>query len=150
MNLQFRAEDSNINEVPIMNERPVPGEVDDPWEDLIISILAVNQYSLEKTYPILDRLRKSGLTSPHNLAAWNPDEIATRLKDSGCNRGVFMTGLFALRLCSLGVAAKGRGIEQFTRILLDKDFAEIGRLLTPINGIGPKVLRNYRLLQRLT
>ena len=133
-----------------MNERLVPAEVDDPWEDLIVSILAVNQYSLEKTYPLLEGLRKGGLTYPNNLAAWNPDEITARLRESGCNRGAFMTGLFALRLCSVGVAAKARGIEEFTRILLSKDFAEIDRLLMSVNGIGPKVLWNFRLLQRRT
>jgi hypothetical protein len=139
-----------MSSVEPIEDQLIPTRTENPWEDLVISILAVNQYSLEKTYVLLDGLRKAGLTDPENLAVWEQSEIVSRLNESGCNRGVFMTGLFALRLGSLGVAARARGIDEFTRILLSKDFGEIDRLLLPINGIGPKVLRNFRLLYRAT
>lgn len=38
--------------------------VDSPWKDLVIAILAVNQYSLEKTYPLVGSLDKTGLFDP--------------------------------------------------------------------------------------
>jgi hypothetical protein len=58
-----------------------------------------------------------------------------------------MTNLFAVRLAWLGMAVESRGIAVCTRILLSKDPAAISDLLLPINGIGPKALRNFFLLR---
>lgn len=126
---------------------PRTSEEDSPWEDLVVSILSVNQYSLEKTYAIVGGLREAGLVSPQNLVAWEIERIVSRLKFAGCDRGAFMTPLFAARLASLGEVVGARGISVCAEILVGKDFEEIRRLLLPINGIGPKVLRNFCLLR---
>lgn len=130
-----------------MNEFLPASGPDDVWEDLVVSVLAVNQYSLEKTYAIVGGLRESGLVSPQNLCAWEIDRIVSRLKFARCDRGAFMTPLFAGRLASLGKVVGARGISVCAEILAGKDFEEIRRLLLPINGIGPKVLRNFCLLR---
>lgn len=130
-----------------MEDRVSPSQVDDPWEDLAISMLAVNQYSIEKTYPLVEGLRQVGLTDPRNLGLWEPGEIVLRLKAAGCDRGDFMNNLFSVRLSSLGVAVRQQGIEAFEQVFLEKDPATIDGLLLPINGIGPKVLRNFSLLR---
>jgi len=130
-----------------MNEFLPASGSDDVWEDLVVSILAVNQYSLEKTYAFVGGLREAGLASPQNLGAWEIDRIVSRLKFAGCDRGDFMTPLFAARLASLGKVIGARGISVCAEILAGNDLEEIRRLLLPINGIGPKVLRNFCLLR---
>jgi hypothetical protein len=131
----------------VMSELLPASGSDDVWEDLVVSILAVNQYSLEKTYAIVGGLREAGLASPQNLGAWEIDRIVSRLKSAGCDRGAFMTPLFAARLSSLGKVVGARGMSACADILAGKDFEEIRRLLLPVNGIGPKVMRNFCLLR---
>src|ERR1035438_7854416 len=98
--------------------QPMPtGDQKSPWEDLVVSILSVNQYSLEKTYAVAPLLRQGGLLSPENLSRWELEEIVARLKATGCDRGRFMTKLFAVRLASLGMAVESRGIAICGRIL---------------------------------
>ncbi len=126
---------------------PATCDQDSPWEDLVVSILSVNQYSLEKTYAVLFLLRQSGLLSPENLSRWELEEIVAGLKAAGCDRGPFMTQLFAVRLACLGVAIESRGIAVCRGIILSNDPAAIGNLLLPIKGIGPKVLRNFFMLR---
>jgi hypothetical protein len=119
------------------------------WSDLVIAILSVNNNSLEKTYVYLPGLKAVGLRSPENLSRWGVDEIVQRLQKAGCNRGAFMTPLYAKRLSSLGAAVSATGIEKFTSSLGCGQRSEIASLLLPINGIGPRVLENFFLLRQL-
>lgn len=120
---------------------------EDPWEDLVLSILSVNQYSLERTYRSTDGLRKAELFDPRQLMLWDQSEIVERLRSAGCNRGPFMTALFAFRLYNLGVLIKHHGVELCTKIISGHDMRTIEELLLPVNGIGPKVIANFRLLR---
>lgn len=61
---------------------------DNPWEDLIVAILSVNNYSLEKTYSAIETLRGEGLFHPENLVRWTSKEIGTRLRRGGYNRAI--------------------------------------------------------------
>ena len=117
------------------------------WEDLIVSILAVNQYSLEKTYAALPLLREAGIVDPMKLSSWELEEVIARLKAAGCDRGPFMTKLFALRLVSLALALNSKGIEGCREVLQSDDCDSIRKLLLPVNGVGPKVLFNFFLLR---
>jgi hypothetical protein len=128
-------------------KRQQTDDQDSLWEDLVISILSVNQYSLEKTYPALPLLREGGLLNPENLSRWESAEIVARLKAAGCDRGPFMTELFASRLAFLGRDVNSRGIAVCSRILLSNDPTAISNLLLPVKGIGPKVLQNFFMLR---
>jgi hypothetical protein len=123
--------------------------LDELWSDLVVAMLAVNNHSLEKTYAHLEGLKASGLCSPENLSAWEVAEIVQRLQQAGCNRGSFMTRLYARRLSSLGASVSATGTEEFTSILRCASRSEIANLLLPINGIGPRVLENFFLLRQL-
>jgi len=127
---------------------PKPAK-DDAWEDLVVSILSVNQYSLERTYQALAGLREQGLLEPHGFMHWGQAEIVDRLKAAGCDRGPFMTNLFALRLGNLGILIERRGLETCMRILRGRHRRAIEDLLLPVNGIGPKVIANFCLLREL-
>jgi hypothetical protein len=124
-----------------------PGKNDDPWLDLVVSILAVNTYSLEQAYRCVDGLRQRGLFDPSKLGAWDQPEIVRQLKLAGYERGEYMTNLFALRLMALGVYVSQNGIEISAAVISGGDRAAVQRFLTPVNGIGPKVLENFFLLR---
>jgi hypothetical protein len=121
--------------------------MDDPWADLVISILSVNQYSLDGTFGAIGGLRAQGLLDPRNLMRWDLAQVATRLIAAGCDRGPFMTNLFALRLCSLGMAVEATGVDSFADTIAGGDRKRIEELLLPVNGIGPKVIWNFFLLR---
>jgi hypothetical protein len=116
---------------------------DEVWSDLIVSILSVNNYSLEKAYSLVPALRSEGLCSPDNLVKWDVEAIAKRLKNAGLERGSFMAALYAQRLSSLGAAINRVGVADFTNALSSERRADISTLLTPIHGIGPRVLANF-------
>ena len=120
------------------------------WEDLVVSILSVNSYSIEKAYALLPLLRKVGIVDPSNLGDWEFERVAAKLKAAGCDRGPFLTGLFAIRLASLGEALKAKGFRICEKIILSNDPEAIRNLLLPVNGIGPKVLENFFFLRGIS
>jgi hypothetical protein len=112
-----------------------------------VSLLSVNQYSLERTYESINGLREQGLFNPTKLKQWNHDEFVARLKAAGCDRGPFMTSLFALRLANLGALIRNKGLDSCTKTISGRDTCAIEELLLPVNGIGPKVIANFCLLR---
>jgi hypothetical protein len=125
----------------------VTSNLPEVWEELIVSMLAVNNRSLEKTYATLPLLRKAGVVEPGNLTKWAVEEVVARLKTAGLDWGSFMTELFARRLVSLGVTIKSNGVAASGEVLMAKDPDAIRNLLLRVNGIGPKVLQNFFLLR---
>jgi hypothetical protein len=119
------------------------------WEDLVVAILSVNQYSLERTYGALPGLREQKVIDPFNLVQWETEEIEAKLRASGCDRGSFMTALFAKRLSALGALVKARGVNECEKILESQDTNAIEALLLPVKGIGPVVLRNFYSLREI-
>ena len=133
-----------------MAERIARGQVDNVWEDLVVSIISVNQYSLEKTYAAIDGIRSEKLATPDHLTTWGSPYIEERLRAAGCDRGTFMTRrLFAERLAALGSFVREQGVERCQSVIAGKDTKAIEALLLPINGIGPVVLKRFYLLRGL-
>ena len=122
-------------------------QADDPWEDLVISILSVNNWSLEQTYRSIGGLRKEGLVDPRSLVKWDQTEIVERLKSAGYDRGPFMTNLFALRLANVGALIRSRGLHECSEVISGRNPRAVEELLLPVNGIGPKTIANFCLLR---
>lgn len=118
------------------------------WQDLVVSILSVNQYTLSYTYKSLDSLKAVGMFEPENLMNWNIDEIEAKLKEGGCDRGGFMTHLFAERLSAVGNLLREQGVSNCEAILTSKSVKDVEKLLLPVRGIGPKVVKNFLSLTR--
>ncbi len=119
------------------------------WDDLVVSILAVNHYSLERTYALLSGLRGQGLTNPSALADGDVDDIERRLRTSGYDRGPFMTRLFAQRLAALGDLIRAKGAPECEQALGGNNRAAIKELLLPVKGIGSVVLGNFFILREV-
>ena len=117
------------------------------WTDLVVSILSVNNRSVERTYELVAGLEKNGLVSPSNLAELDAAEICRRLKSAGYDRGEFMTNLFAIRLVGLGAFISKQGMDAATQVILSRDRRTIEKTLAGVYGIGPAVIRNFCALR---
>lgn len=118
-----------------------------PWADLVIAILSVNNYPLDKTFALFEALKKNGLFDPACLAESSPADIARKLGSAGYNRGDTMTAIFTERLISLGQLAIRARVEDCVRILSTGYPEEVTSLLSGVKGVGPKVLANYFILR---
>ena len=119
----------------------------DPWADLVVALLSVNNYPLEKTFGLLDPLRENRLCDPAFLGSCDAAEIARRLNAAGYRRGATMLAIFTDRLASLGLLATTQSIESSTRILTTGSRDAVSSLLAPVKGIGPRVLATFFLLR---
>ncbi len=118
-----------------------------PWGYLVVSILSVNNYLLERAYGLLERLEKEGLLDPARLGQWDIGEVVGRLDRAGYGRGPGITKIVAERMVALGVWASKREFEKCTRDLVTMPDDEVGELLLSVKGVGPMVLRNFLLLR---
>jgi hypothetical protein len=123
------------------------GKDTNPWADLVIAILSVNNYPLEKTFALFNSLEESGLFDPGSLAAFSSGDIARKLGAAGYDRGDTMTAIFTDRLISLGQLTASTPVETATRVLRTGGREEVSSLLSGVKGIGPKVLANFFLLR---
>jgi hypothetical protein len=117
------------------------------WRDLVVAILSVNNYPIEKTLRLSESLERNGLFDVAVLAANGLADIGKRLGEAGYNRGAFMHELFTQRLCSLGRLASDVSIEDCEKILRSGTRKDVSILLSKVNGIGPNVLASYFVLR---
>ncbi len=118
-----------------------------PWADLVMAMLSVNNYPLERTFALFDALQAQGLFDPAVLNEAPSASIAKKLGAGGYNRGDTMTAIFTDRLVSLGAFLGSGSIGQYTEILEHGSCDEVRRMLAPVKGVGPRVLENFFLLR---
>jgi hypothetical protein len=70
---------------------------DDVVDSLVTTLVAVNNYSLEKVWKVLPRLQNEGLTNPGLVASEDLSRLTIRLVEAGYDRGR-LTTMFAGRL----------------------------------------------------
>lgn len=116
-----------------------------PWADLVVAMLSVNNYPMTKTFDLFDALESCGFFDPRKIAGWDEDEIGRRLDRAGYNRGAAMTAIFSRRLASLGLLA-GK-FEENTHVLQSGTREEVRNLLATVKGVGPRVLSSFLLLR---
>jgi hypothetical protein len=115
-------------------------------ENLVIAMLAVSQYPIERALGLRDRLRDAGLLDPRNLATWTVARVADELRSSGYDRGR-LTSMYADRLVSLGKVYEGER-ERCEEILREGSDEAVRQLLAPWHGIGPTVIASFLNLRR--
>jgi hypothetical protein len=128
---------------------PKPNPEDDPWSGLVVAILSVNSFPVDRTWALLDRLRAEKLTDPANLSQQTAPGLYSKLVAAGYDRGEFMTYLFAERLSSLGAFTKAFGIAECEKVIKGRDANAIKAMLLAVNGIGPAVMRNFFFLRQI-
>lgn len=116
-------------------------------EDLVIAVLAVNRWSLEKVFSIRDGLDKQGLFDFDSLAQVDPGAIAKKLEAAGYKRGDYMTLMMASRLKGIaeqmGPAKRG----EMMAFLEQGDRRELETLLLGLTGVGPSVFEQFLCLR---
>ena len=118
-------------------------------EDLVVAVLAVNRWSLERSFALLDGLRAEGLVDFNILVALPPAEVQLRLVRAGYGRGEYLVSLLAARLQSV---AQGLPVERLNKLIECERMGQIksvDAILLSLNGIGPTVLTNYKRLRSL-
>ena len=109
-----------------------------PWANLVVAILSVNHYPLEKTSALFESIDKNGLLDPRCLAELSAAHLARRLGAAGYSRGDIMMAIFTERVPPVGRLTG----EKCTRVLSSRSRKEVISL-----GVAPKVLSNFFLLR---
>jgi hypothetical protein len=120
----------------------------DPWPDLVMAMLSVNNYPLAKTFERFEDLSANGVFDPSNYIKWDAPEIARRLVNSGYDRGTVLTGILGERLSSLKALCGDVPSSEVS--LSTGNRRELIALFSKVRGIGPQVLDNFLLLRGKT
>ena len=113
-------------------------------ESVIVGLLAVNQYRLDKAWALLPGLRTQGMASPDTTPE-DEGEATVRLADAGYDRGL-LTAMFAGRVQNLMAAVRDESLAGFGELVESGRKAEAIKLLCTVKGIGPRAAENAWLL----
>ncbi len=114
-------------------------------EAIVVSVLAVNRYPLEKSYSLLPNLRKLGLTDPTKVANANSPDVMMRLDRAGYHRGL-LTEMMAGRLIGLMNAVSEGQLDSLSNMVTKGEKDQAKQLLCRMKGIGPQVAADVWML----
>lgn len=112
---------------------------------ILVALLAVQQYSLDRAWSLLPKLEKAGLTDPKKVVKANLGALVVKLTESGYERGL-LNGLMAPRVQNLMMAVVAGELDAFDELRGTGDRQAAIELLCRVKGIGPKVANNAWLL----
>jgi hypothetical protein len=110
-------------------------------ECLLMALLSVNSYPLEKAWGLLPRMRELGLTEPARVVAMDMEATITALTSAGYDRKN-LTWLFAERVKALMAAIHGGELAGLEDAILAKNKERASAVLRQIRGVGPRVADN--------
>jgi hypothetical protein len=110
-------------------------------EYLLMALLAVNNYPLEKAWALLPRMRELGLTDPARVAAMDMPATIEALTAAGYDRKN-LTWMFAERVMALMAAIHGGELAGLDEAIAAKDKGRATELLDRVRGVGPRVIQN--------
>lgn len=113
------------------------GLSDDTVESLVVAVLAVYQYSLEKAWDLRDGLRKAGLFEPESVVGKEEAQIGNLMKRAGYDRGG-ITYIIAPRLIGLMEAIQRGDLDELPGFVAAGDREGAVAIITSIKGFGPK------------
>lgn len=108
-------------------------------ECLLTAILAVNNYSLEKAWKLLPRMRELGLTDPARVVAMDMTAAIEALSTAGYDRKN-LTWMFAERMKALMTAIVEDRLDGLVPAVAARDKESAASVLASVRGIGPKVI----------
>ena len=114
--------------------------------DLVTALLAVNGWTIEGVYAIRDGLQREGMFELHALRSKSMPEVARRLHAAGYSCGNFMCSLLADRLQAVAATFNGEAAREVKTRLESERAEELDQLLLSMHGVGPTVLRNFKIL----
>jgi len=118
------------------------------FKDLMTALLAVNSWSLERAYSVVQQFATVGLTDPAEVSRMDASAVAERLQEAGYQRGHYITLLIATRVLHAALALATDGFERIGRHEAAGDIANVKAFLLSIHGVGPQVVRTFLALRR--
>jgi len=118
-------------------------------ENLLIALLAVNNWSLERVFDVRGPLRDVGLMDFETVRALSEDEVADRLAAGGYARGEYMNRLMAVRILSMATVLSTAELARLSEHFREGRQDAIDATLNSIKGVGPSVRRSFWALQGL-
>lgn len=115
------------------------------FECLVVALLAVNGYSLEKVHRVLPGLRAAGLADTESAAQKDLPAVIAALTMAGYDRGR-LTWLLAERLRALVAAARCGDLDALADAVERRDEETAMQMMLRVHGIGPKVARSAWML----
>ena len=114
-------------------------------EAIVVSLLAVNSYGLERVYELLPEFRNNGLVDPAKISNAEVPQVMRELYKSGYDRGM-LTEMMAGRLIGV-MKAVADGRLDILNDLVEKGSKTLTKeLLCQVQGIGPKVASDAWML----
>lgn len=110
-------------------------------ECLLMAILAVNSYSLEKAWKLLPRMRELGLTNPARVVAMEMPAAVEALTAAGYDRKN-LTWMFAERVKALMAAVHDGKLDDLAGAVAARDERAAAELLGEVRGVGLRVIEN--------
>ena len=118
-------------------------------EHVLVSLLAVNSWSLERVYNLRGGLREAGLVDFDAVEKLSIEEVAERLSAAGYTRGDYMNTLMALRISSMAPVLSAEELERLSEDVEAGRRDDANALLRRIKGVGPSVLTSFWVLRGL-
>lgn len=118
--------------------------------DLVVAMLTVNNWPLEKACELRPALERARLFDIEKLSNLSHDEVFHRLKDAGYAKADYVVGLLADRLLAMATTLSGAGFAKLQQLAGSSDqAAKRDRFLLGIKGVGPAVLETFKALRRI-
>ena len=113
----------------------------DIFTDLVLALLAVNKWTLERVGSILPQLEEAGLTNPETVASLDFPTVFERVKEAGYQRGDYIISLIADRLLSAARTFRDKQLEKVIRDLEEKKVVANG-----LPDVPPEIRSTWKLV----
>lgn len=113
--------------------------------ELVVAIMAVNNYPLERAWGLKESLEREGLLSVERLSTASHEEIYDALTRIGCQRSDYVRGLITQRLQGAARYLQ-KNPDLLEKAATVRSQEEALRLLDPLPGVGPRVVESFLLL----
>jgi len=117
--------------------------------DLVMAILAVNGWTIDRVYSLREGLKAETLLSLKDLSRSSIQEIANKLNVAGYTRGEYMCALLAHRLKALTISFDSQFERELLNALKARRIEDVEKFLVAIHGVGPSVVRSFKVLAGL-
>lgn len=106
-------------------------------EHLVVSLLSVNGYTVERAVALMPAFRRAGLLDPAKVAAMDGDTLVATCIEAGYARGGYVPiiGYRIVRLVEAASAGKLDALPAHVKANREADFAAV---LATVHGFGPR------------
>lgn len=115
--------------------------------NLVVAMLTVNNWALEKAWALLPELTSLGLCDAQCLSTLSHEEIFARLKRAGYAKSDYVVGLLADRLREMAKVMATIPPAKLTELMEPGHEKDRDRFLLSLKGVGPAVLETFVALQ---